>query len=462
MPKSQILDPKVLRKSQVIELKDIPVNQYDKSFKESASEFSKEDLLILYHDMQLNREFETMLNALRTVKEYQGIKYTYIGPAHLSVGMEALAAGLGYSLTTDDFYIGAHRAHGEVMAKAFWRIRRSDDKELMEIMEKWPALLKVVEKHCDSADVKDLAKNFFLYGFMCETFGRENGFHKSLGGAPHLAFPDFGIYPNNAIVGGSAGMSTGLALYKKLQKQAGIVVCSIGDGATGCGPVFEAMNFAGMQQFTQLWDEEYRGNLPLMFSIQNNLYAMGGQTAGETMAYDVLARLGAGINADQMHTERIDGLNVFSVIDTHRRKREFLINGRGPVLLDVLTYRQSGHSTTDASSYRTEEEFNLWVEQDSITEYKANMIDHKFADENELVSIEDDVKARIGNLLKISINDEISPLYTLADDPNKIRNLMLSHGHQPKMGEGEPEVLMAKEQSRWQMNQSPLRLRRER
>ena len=81
------------------------------------------------------------------------------------------------------------------------------------------------------------------------------------------------------------------------------------------------------------------------------------------------------------------------------------------------------------------------------------MIDHKFADENELVSIEDDVKARIGNLLKISINDEISPLYTLADDPNKIRNLM-SHGHQPKMGEGEPEVLMAKKDNpRWQMNQ---------
>ena len=158
---------------------------------------------------------------------------------------------------------------------------------------------------------------------------------------------------------------------------------------------------------------------------------MGGQTAGETMAYDVLARLGAGINKDQMHTERIDGLNVFSVIDAHRRKREFLINGRGPVLLDVLTYRQSGHSTTDASSYRTEEEFNLWVEQDSITEYKANMIDHKFADENELVSIEDDVKARIGNLLKISINDEIST-YTLADDPNKIRNPMLSHGHNPR------------------------------
>ena len=178
---------------------------------------------------------------------------------------------------------------------------------------------------------------------LCETFGRENGFHKSLGGAPHLAFPLFGIYPNNAIVGGSAGISTGLALYKKLNKKPGIIVCSMGDGAYSCGPVYEALIFSAMKQFKTLWPDEYKGNLPILFNIQNNLYAMGGQTADETMSQGEIVRIGAGINAEKMHAERIDGLNPFAVIDAYKRKRGLLESGDGPVLLDVLTYRQCGH-----------------------------------------------------------------------------------------------------------------------
>ena len=91
----------------------------------------------------------------------------------------------------------------------------------------------------------------------------------------------------------------------------------------------------------------------------NNQYGMGGQTCGETMGYGIVARLGAGVNADMMHAERMDGYNPLAVIDAFRRKKKILVDKKGPVLLDTLTYRFSGHSPSDASSYRSKEEVKL-------------------------------------------------------------------------------------------------------
>ena len=145
----------------------------------------------------------------------------------------------------------------------------------------------------------------------------------------------------------------GSALYKKINLKEGIVIANIGDASMGCGPVWEAMNMAAMDQFRLLWDENHRGGLPIIFNFFNNQYGMGGQTSGETMGYHILARVGAGINPDQMHAERVDGFNPLAVIDAIRRKKKILAEGRGPVLLDTLTYRFSGHSPSDASSYRT-------------------------------------------------------------------------------------------------------------
>ena len=94
-----------------------------------------------------------------------------------------------------------------------------------------------------------------------------------------------------------------------------------------------------MDQFRLLWDEEHKGGLPIIFNIFNNFYGMGGQTRGETMAYNEVARLGAGVTPSQMHAERVDGFNPLAVIDAYRRKRRVLENAEGPVLLDVVTYR---------------------------------------------------------------------------------------------------------------------------
>ena len=127
-----------------------------------------------------------------------------------------------------------------------------------------------------SGDTRALGERFFLYGVMAEIFGRKTGFAEGLGNSMHAFFIPFGIYPNNAIVGGSAPIATGAALFKKVQKKPGVCVANAGDGSTGCGPVWEAMNFAFMDQLHTLWDE--KGGLPVLFNFVNNGYGMGGQT----------------------------------------------------------------------------------------------------------------------------------------------------------------------------------------
>lgn len=447
MPKSQFLDPKEILKPGTLSFKDIPLNQYAKTLKEERANFTDADLMGIYRDMQYIREFETMLFSVRKTKEYNGVEYTYVGPAHLYTGEEAAAVGMAYTLTMDDYIFGSHRSHGEVLAKGFAAIKNLPNDQLYTIMKEFydGALLKPVEAQNKSGDVKDLAADFLLYGFMCELFGRQNGFTRGLGNSMHVFFTPFGIYPNNAIVGGSAGVSTGAALYKRVNSKPGLVVCNIGDASLGCGPVWEALNFSSMDQFTKLWDEAHKGGLPIIYNFLNNSYGMGGQTYGETMAYQILARVGAGINPDQMHSERINGYNPLAVIDAFARKRKIIEERRGPVLMDTMTYRYAGHSTTDASTYRTPEEMDAWKAVDSIAAFRKEMTAEKIAKDEAFLAMDESIKERITRLLKLSTNNEISPRMDLVKDPDAIRRYMFSNGHVEKMAEGEPEVLTKKE-----------------
>ena len=131
------------------------------------------------------------------------------------------------------------------------------------------------------------------------------------------------------------------------------------------------MHFATMGQYWTLWEPAYRGGLPIIFAFMNNFYGMGGQTRGETMGFERLSTIAAGLNRWNFHAETVDGNNPLAVIDAIRRKKEVLAKGEGPVLLDILTYRQSGHSPSDASSYRTREELDAWKAVDAIQEFTA-------------------------------------------------------------------------------------------
>ncbi|MBR5721633.1 MAG: thiamine pyrophosphate-dependent dehydrogenase E1 component subunit alpha, partial [Clostridia bacterium] len=344
MPKSQFINPDEIRKSGVLSFQDIQLNQYNKSIRDEKENFSDKDLMRIYRDMAYIREFETMLYLIKTTSEYNGVAYNNPGPAHLSMGQEASAVGQAYLLGIDDFIFGSHRSHGEILAKGLSAIEKIDDTQLYDIMKNFLGgkILKIVEKGQKS--VKDLAIDFLIYGALAEIFARDTGFHEGLGGSMHCFFLPFGIYPNNAIVGGSATIAAGAALFKKVNKKNGICISNIGDGAMGRGPVWEAMNFAAMDQYTQLWEEAYKGGLPVIFNFFNNSYGMGGQTYGETMAYGILARVGAGVTPSQMYSERVDGYNPLAVIDAMRRKIDIIKENKGPVLLDTVTYRIAGHS----------------------------------------------------------------------------------------------------------------------
>jgi 2-oxoisovalerate dehydrogenase E1 component len=445
MPKSQFIDPKEVRKPGFVEFQPIPVNQYQKTVKEERANFTDEELQTIYHDMVLIREFETMINLIKIKGEYNGTSYNHPGPAHLSIGQESAAVGMAWTLDVDDFIFGSHRSHGEILAKGMSAIHKLDDAQLMQIMQEFfdGAVLKVVQKDFNGT-TKELARRFLVYGTLAEIFARETGFNRGLGGSMHAFFTPFGVYPNNAIVGGSGGIAVGAALYKKVNRKKGMVVANIGDASMACGPVWEGINFAAMDQFKDLWEGDMNGGLPVIINIMNNQYGMGGQTCGETMGYNIAARIGAGVNADQMHAERVDGYNPLAVIDAYKRKRAVIEAKQGPVLLDVLTYRYSGHSPSDASSYRTKEEVEAWENQDCIASFGKQLIEAKAAKQADLDAVWADVKDLVYKTFLMAIDEEVSPRMNNAEI---IGDMMFSNGSVDAMSTAKPDVLMTLEEN---------------
>lgn len=447
MPKSLAIHPSEQRKKGQIKFKAIPLNQYDRTMKDELDRFAREDLLRIHHDMAVIRTFELMLQNIKREQQYRGVEYNHRGPAHLSIGQEASAVGMAYLLGVDDHIFGSHRSHGEILAKGLSAIAKLDDDTLMDIMKGYNdgKTLKMVEKDGDGS-VKDLAIDFLLYGALAEIFGREAGLNKGMGGSMHAFFTPFGIYPNNAIVGGSATISVGAALYKKVNKKPGIVICNIGDASSACGPVWEALCFATMDQFKTLWDEHHRGGLPFIMNFMDNFYGMGGQPVGETMGFQYLARLGAGINPDAMHAERVDGYNPLAVIDAIARKKAILEKGEGPVLLDTLTYRYTGHSPSDAMSYRTKEEVQEWEREDSIIAYGKELVANKLSTDAALEQEKQEVDDRIFKAYKKAVNLELSPRADLYAAGSLLEKTMFSNGQVESFDTTrKAEMLVAKE-----------------
>jgi len=447
MPKSIFLDPDELRRKGVLSFADIPLNAYSKTIDDEKSNFTKADFVRVFREMRVIREFESMLLYVKTTGAYRGVPYENPGPAHLSLGQEASAVGQAYLLGADDYIFGSHRSHGEILAKGLSAIEKLSDSELAGVMENYfgGVALKAVENLGPRENVKDLAVDFLLYGALAEIFARETGFNKGLGGSMHAFFTPFGIYPNNAIVGGSATIAAGAALFKRVNGEPGVVVSNVGDASLGCGPVWEALNFAAMDQIRGLWDDAHNGGLPIIFNFFNNFYGMGGQTFGETMGYQILARVGAGINPEQMHAERVDGYDPLAVIDAMRRKLALIGEGRGPVLMDTITYRTTGHSPSDSGSYRTKEENEAWQRHDVIKNFRDKLIAAGVSSGDELDSVEEDVVRRIERVYKLAIDDSVSPRMDLFTKPDAIGDLMFSNGRVEKMADRPCETFIPKE-----------------
>src|SRR6185369_14785094 len=296
-----------------------------------------------------------------------------------------------------------------------------------------------------TGSVKALALRFFIYGAYSEIFARETGFNRGLGGSMHAFFAPFGIYPNNAIVGGSGSIAPGAALFKRVNRKPGIVVANIGDASFGCGPVWEGITFSAMAQYRNLWDEGLGGGLPILFNCMNNFYGMGGQTLGETMGVQFIARVGAGVNPEQMHAEWINGYDPLAVIDAFRRKRQILREGRGPVLLDTVTYRISGHSPSDASSYRSKEEIERWQQADSLRSFRARLVDGGVAGATALDEAKAAIETAVFDMFRLAADLEASPRVTI--DSELVGEVMFSNRRVEKFDDRQPEFLQNLEEN---------------
>jgi 2-oxoisovalerate dehydrogenase E1 component len=424
----------------VIHFDDIPVNAYRATLDELRSQHSADDLLEIWRQMCAIREFETILNEIKLKGAYRGVAYNHAGPAHLSLGQEAAAVGMAFALTPADHIFGSHRSHGEILAKGFSAIRQLDDEQLLAIMRTYRdgAVLGPVERGFDGS-VRELALRFFIYGAYGEIFARETGFNRGLGGSMHAFFTPFGIYPNNAIVGGSGSIAPGAALFKRVNRRPGIVVANIGDASFGCGPVWEGITFASMDQYRKLWDPTLGGGLPIIFNCMDNFYGMGGQPQGETMGCEFIARIGAGVNPEQMHAERVNGYDPLAVIDAFRRKKEILLQGGGPVLLDTITYRYSGHSPSDASSYRSKEEVEQWLAVDSIRAYRERTVAAGLLSGAALDEAEHEARERVFGMFQLAADLEASPRFSL--DSELVGEVMFSNRHVERFDERAPELL---------------------
>lgn len=437
MPKSLPILPADVRKPGMLELGRIPINQYRSDPAAESARFGRAALVRMHRDMVLIREFETMLQRIKVQGNYEGIAYEHKGPAHLSIGQEAAAVGMAFPLGPDDLVFGSHRSHGEILAKCFSAIDKIPAAALPGMLEGYGGgrTLRAVERYSRGTP-DELALDYVLYGTLAEIFGRDAGFNRGLGGSMHAFFPPFGVMPNNAIVGGSADIAVGAALHKRVNRKGGVVIANIGDASAGCGPVWEAMMFAAMDQYRALWSPALGGSPPVLFNFMNNFYGMGGQTHGETMGFGALARMGAGVNPESMHAERVDGYHPLAVADAVERKIRILKEGRGPALLDTVTYRISGHSPSDASSYRDREEIARWQEADSISAFGAYLIANGHSTAADLEAVRAGAVARVARALEQAASLALSPRIPA----EAVGGLMFSWGAADSTGEGISEV----------------------
>jgi len=436
MTKKLMVVPEEVRQRGTLELGSIPINTYNKSIKkelESKSGITPEVCVRIFRDMAVIREFETMLDNIKKLGAYQGIEYNHAGPAHLSIGQEGAAVGECVYLTVNDHIFGSHRSHGEIIAKGLRAVQDLCGNGVVGIMDNYfgGVTLKVVQSHepdwsglvitekgkrkpfFATCEEEELGVDYLLYGLLAEIFGRETGFNKGMGGSMHAFFPPFGVYPANAIVGGSADIATGSALYRKARRRQGVTVANIGDASVACGPVWEAMGFSTMGQFNQLWGDEFKGGLPIIYNFMDNFYGMGGQPMRETSGCARLAREGAGLNPDNMNAEVVDGNNPLALADAYRRKLDLIKSGKGPVLLDVLCYRQSGHSPSDQSAYREREEIEMWRSHDPLVEFGGKLTEAGILSEADLETIRAYAARKVLKACRLATSTEISPRMAL-------------------------------------------------
>ncbi len=269
------------------------------------------------------------------------------GFCHLYIGQEAIATGMSHTMKDGDKVITTYRDHGHMISVG------SDPKKI-----------------------------------MAELLGRRDGCSKGKGGSMHLFDFEKHFYGGHGIVGASVPIGAGLAFADKYLGKKNITYCYFGDGAAHQGQVYEAFNMA------KLWD------LPVIFIIENNHYAMGTSQARASSTNE-LHRRGEGFNIPGV---KIDGMDIFSVISEGQKVVDFVRSGKGPMIIEMDTYRYRGHSMSDPATYRSKEEVNCRKEKDPIDSLREMILTNKIAAESDIQKIDDAIKNEVNEIVEFAKN----------------------------------------------------------
>jgi pyruvate dehydrogenase E1 component alpha subunit len=323
-----------------------------KALAKPVPDFTKEQDLSAYRTMLSIRRFEEKAGQMYGMGLIGGF-------CHLYIGQEAVVVGMQMTLKPGDQVITGYRDHGHMIACGM--------------------------------DPK---------GVMAELTGRTHGYSKGKGGSMHMFSKDKGFYGGHGIVGAQVPLGTGLAFANHYRGNDNVSLTYFGDGAANQGQVYESFNMA------ELW------KLPVVYVIENNRYAMG--TAITRSSAEInLSRRGLSFN---ITGEQVDGMDVRAVKAAGEKAVQWCRDGKGPYILEMLTYRYRGHSMSDPAKYRTREEVDeVRSHHDPIDMVRARILERKFADEATLKKIDTEVRDQINQASEFATNDpepDPSELYT--------------------------------------------------
>lgn len=306
-------------------------------------EITKETYLNWYEEMSFWRKFEDKLAQVYIQQKVRGF-------LHLYNGQEAILAGSLHAMDlTKDRMITAYRNHVQPIGMG------EDPKRV-----------------------------------MAELYGKATGTSQGLGGSMHIFSKEFRFYGGHGIVGGQIPLGAGLAFADKYFKRDSVTLCFFGDGAARQGSLHETFNMA------------VNWNLPVVFCVENNGYAMG-TSVKRTANHEDIWKLGLGY---EMPCGPVDAMNPVKVAEAMDEAIDRARSGKGPTFLDLKTYRYRGHSMSDAQHYRTKDEVEEYQKIDPITQVKEVILEHEYATEKDLKEIDKRVKDRVQECEEFAENSD--------------------------------------------------------
>ena len=318
----------------------------------AKSNVSKDDLLHYYREMLLIRRFEEKAGQLYGMGLIGGF-------CHLYIGQEAVVVGLEACTKQGDKRLTSYRDHGHMLACGM--------------------------------DPK---------GVMAELTGRSGGYSKGKGGSMHMFSKERHFYGGHGIVGAQVPLGAGLAFADKYLGNDNVTFAYFGDGAANQGQVYETYNMA------ELW------NLPVIFVIENNQYAMGTSMKRSTKSTTLYGRG----QAYGIQGEAVDGMDVLAVKAAGEKAVAVCRAGDGPYILEMMTYRYRGHSMSDPAKYRTREEVEkMKSEKDAIEHVRDLLLGAGLASDEDLKAIDKDIKDIVNasaEFAKESPEPDLSELWT--------------------------------------------------